>query len=250
MTEITTNPIKEALKYCSKEVSQKEKLEEVIDEIDKLIKEKQFLERKLDQLLAIEFHAKTKIRKSIESIDNRLPKLIKQKISLKYPTKLSTHVFKWRNKKGFPSLAIFDPFAEHDYEAVCQIENSSYIRYPMGLPYAIREAMLDGLVQIVPSKSRGLNLAMEFKGLIPYEIREKILTAREEFKQLDFTECTTNGHTKWHVHKVFVVTEAAWEEGRLNIDPLVIGWDGKECRLIASFDLTTLENYIKSEFSS
>lgn len=77
-----------------------------------------------------------------------------------------------------------------------------------------------------------------FRGLIPADVRAKVIEARPLFE------------AKATLPMVFLIAEAAWSETVVTQrpDPLIVGWDGNRLRLIAHFNLTSLERYIKDEF--
>src|SRR5260370_10825538 len=86
-----------------------------------------------------------------------------------------------------------------------------------------------------------------FRGVIPADVRKAIAEA------LPLFATNYTGRAKklagGKQSNIFIVAEASWATKTVihKPDPLVVGWDGNRLRLIAHFDLTNLERYIKNE---
>lgn len=80
-------------------------------------------------------------------------------------------------------------------------------------------------------------LLTQFGGYIPHEVKREIVLAWSSKLFQD----------------IFIVSEVCnWQENLVVVsvqgDPLVVGYDGYQLWLIAAFDTTTLEEFVKSEF--
>lgn len=155
-----------------------------------------------------------------------------------YP-RLSLEPFKWRGKAGFPKLCLFDirkttvEFRAYTYRFGVDFECN--IPYPA----SISECYVDvkkRLTKFVQRKSRDIKITAHWAGgLIPETVKEKI----EKFK------CRKDV-------QLFIVAEPRWEVEvkKFNPDPLLVAYYNGELFLIDKFDLTTLEHYVVSEFST
>ncbi len=84
-----------------------------------------------------------------------------------------------------------------------------------------------------------LTFSSQFFGLIPQNVKDKIQIARKAFGE-----------------DLYLVAEAHnWETGKARLihnsrdDPLIIGVKGRKSFLIAEFDCTPLEDYVRREFT-
>lgn len=83
---------------------------------------------------------------------------------------------------------------------------------------------------------RQVSLEARFHGLIPSAVRERIRAVQGHFQDILLVaepKC-------WSLEKV----------AQPKRDPLVCGWDGANLWLIADFDITDTEEYVKREFTS
>lgn len=89
-------------------------------------------------------------------------------------------------------------------------------------------------------------LSQEFPGLIPPEVRQQIKDANKDRQISDIAMITES--TGWHVGQD--IKKERIPRPR-SIDPLVIGYSDhtKSCYLITAFDTTTLEDYVKREWT-
>lgn len=111
-------------------------------------------------------------------------------------------------------------------------------RFP---PYSI----LIALVSCVPILiSAGLSLrrsrlffsiSAEYDGLMPAPVREKVREAKDDFDQI----FVLSEVSEWQIEKVVQPVR----------DPLVLGWQGGRLFLIADYDTTPTEEYVKKEFA-
>jgi hypothetical protein len=83
---------------------------------------------------------------------------------------------------------------------------------------------------------RVIHLSVDFKGIIPKEIKDKLPAWQGEFKEVFFIADVTD----------------RWEEkpSLIDYDPLVVGWTGYDFYLLATFDLTPFEKWAAAEMIS
>lgn len=193
------------------------------------------------KLLPVERGMIPAIRLEKEAITKRIKQLESFEKLNRYAV-FSLEPLTWRNKQGFPRLAVFSlESANFEIAAV-----GGYNRWGGGgrrwrgqiSPKLPKEMMtcykdvLDKLTKLGRETKKTIRLRTQFGMLIPESVREEISRVRGEFKQ------------------IFIVAEAPrWDLKRIAIpkpvDPLVVGYDGICYWLIAAFDPTPLEEYIK-----
>jgi hypothetical protein len=144
----------------------------------------------------------------------------------------------FRTPEGWPAIAIFsldDPRFEISLKAEGYRPARASI-FPK-LPQALANCFTDVIERLrmhVPRDIDGFShmegrlvLAAEYRGLIPPDIKEKILAACCIFSS------------------IFILAEPErWslqQPALLPADPLAVGWDGKGLYLIAEFDTTPVE---------
>ncbi len=186
----------------------------------------------------------TKLRLDLEKERDEL-KLVG---NLKDMPQLSLEPLKWRSEQGWPQLIVlgteeplvrfFFGVSRGDYRSgarKCELVTNPELPMPILECY---EDVIGRLFTRATSKQVNLDLTSHFTGIFPVEIRQVIRQAKTKFDQ------------------VFIIAEAQkWEltESKPvvvphNADPLVVGWKNNKLYLIDSFDLTTVENYVRSEF--
>lgn len=148
----------------------------------------------------------------------------------------------WRNKKGFPTLApfsIYHPMLEFrvvgrrkSWDIAYTRETTPDLPEPLICHY---NDVFSTLEKVAKQRESTVKLNARFKGIIPTSVKDEIATAQE------------------HLNYIYVIAEVDdWQVDVIAIpqirDPLVIGFDGANWRLIATFDLTPVENYIYREF--
>lgn len=226
----------------SRDVNLRNDVREELAEIEAKIK-------KLENLKASLFRLEENGRKEIEGEIKKLQLRKKEldgygKYAQKYKL-FSMEVFKLRDRNGWPRIAIFDLNSP-----ICSLRMNCFKRDQSGENYFVSETipeyghlpsqvfdLFDDVFEKL-SKAEGLkpglteSITTEFAGVIPDDVRKKIIAANKEFE------------------RVFIIAEANWQE-RLepNKDPLVIGWDGANCWLVHSFNTTNWEERVKREFT-
>jgi hypothetical protein len=166
-----------------------------------------------------------------------------------YPI-FSVEPLTWRNKDGFPRLAVFS-LESPDFElSVAGREyydsyNDSYRRrwtekispkLPPEMAACYKDVLRD-LKQRAKKERKSMKLRTQFAMLIPQEVRQKITEVRGEFKEI----LIVAEAPKWDFKQKAIPRPK-------NTDPLVVGYDGANYWLIAAFDPTPIEQYVRDEF--
>jgi len=156
--------------------------------------------------------------------------------------KLDLSPLRWRNAAGFPLLALFSLMDDRFMIKAKRISNgygvyeTRDIRRPKGLPSKLQACYDDVFCLIVEKSSEKLKtitLEAQFTGAIPFEEKAKINKACRVFEGVYIMAEVG----KWNLK------ESA--PTMTKVDPLVIGWDGKDLWLVTSFDTTTIEKYVE-----
>jgi hypothetical protein len=149
-----------------------------------------------------------------------------------YPPVSLDALRQFRTKEGWPSIAVF---SLHFPTFEIYVRKNAYGTQPEFrplLPWQLQECFDDVVERlrkhvIRERKPRGVRLAAKFTGLIPADVKVKILKAQRLFRD------------------IFILAEPLqWsleDVAKLPRDPLVVGWDGTGLSLIAKFDTTPLE---------
>jgi hypothetical protein len=168
-----------------------------------------------------------KILKRIEELEGRL-----RPINTWYPPVSLDALRQFRTAEGWPSIAIFNL---HFPTFEIYVRTNAYgtrAEFRPLLPQQL-QACFDDVVKrlrkhvIKEQKPKGVRLAAVFTGLIPPDVKVKILRAQRLFRQIFILAEPLN----WSLEDV----------ANLPRDPLVVGWDGTGLSLIAKFDTTPLE---------
>ena len=203
---------------------------------------------RIDQLQSSLFPVERGLLPVIRSKKSEVAKRVRQLESLDKMNQyavFSLEPLTWRNKQGLPRLAVFS-LESPDFElAVIGSHNGwdSRRRWRQKVSPKLPQKMMDcykdvlgKLSALAKETKKTTRLRAQFGMLIPQNVKEQIVRARGEFKE------------------IFVVAEAPrWDLKQTAIprpdkDPLVVGYDGVNYWLIAAFDPTPLEEYIKAEF--
>lgn len=244
---VRENPVKAAAlkaKKPKKRVSKKAAKGQISD----LQKELKKLEDVSSTFMAIEQESINKTRKRINQIKKEIESLCANLI----PTPLSLPIFdldclSWRDEKGLPRLVPFSiDSAVVSFEITANVswrydrrigkskKFFSYYVKKSKFPQAIAEQYKDvyDVLKTNKIKGKGIKISATFGGVIPEDIKLTIIGARKIFKNL-YIVSEVKG---WE----FTTTAAKPVVSRQG-DPLLIGWDGHDYRLIAEFDTTTVE---------
>lgn len=191
------------------------------------------LERGLVPVIASQKKELAQTARQLESLDK-----------LKQYAMFSLAPLTWRDKQGFPRLAVFS-LDSPEFEISYVGKRSEWFdrlawksRITPKLPHDMAQCYSDVTkrLAVTAKKSRKTTrLRATFSGLIPEEARKQIIQAREIFSQ------------------IFIVAEVKqWDLEQSVIprptDPLVVGYDGKHFWLVTAFDPTSLEEFIARNF--
>ncbi|HEU0080854.1 MAG TPA: hypothetical protein VFQ72_02425 [Candidatus Paceibacterota bacterium] len=225
-------------------------------------------EVKVRQLMGSFHPVEAKIRAQVEQEHQKILKRIRELENISEMRSsgsseyrlMSLEPLTWRNKEGHPVIGLF-ALGSKDFRLMSKATVSNYRKDPSGngnwwrdqefhdsvtpvVPAEIMAcfndviaALRDKAVKSIPwdydsfrTQSAERWLSAEFEGAIPVEVKEKISTAQSSGRFKD----------------IFIMAETKMKAGE---DPLVVGWDGANCWLIASFATTPLERLIADEFS-
>lgn len=260
---MSTNVIERALATSTVLSSEPDKIEAVMAERDRLKKLR-------GNLLPFEAGARESLDEQIALAEAEFMAITTAKAVDNLPM-LDNAVFSWtkrqpRKQKRFgvemidvPALA----FIAIDKEALLLgVENDgdTWVNGSSGhrgseLPQAVDAAYrktLRKLKSIVPNW-RQFQLSYSFPGVVPDEIRAAIAAEYEEVPN-KFGGPSTRKLRRFD-SLAFVCEVDRWETKEIvlpreDLDPILVGVKSEACFVIASFDPTTLESYIASEFTS
>ena len=165
--------------------------------------------------------------------------------------KLSLDPLKWRDKKNqLPVLAVFSldsPTCEIGVNYDHMARSLKSLREPK-MPEKMRECYNDIVKRCrtvaEKEKLQFTYIKTTYLGSpIPAELKAKTLEAQSSFEQVFLIAEVA----KWDLIKG---PEMPPPMPMRAADPIIAGWAQGQLWLIGSYDLTTLENYVTSEFSS
>jgi len=200
-----------------------------------------------DQLWGCEVSMKSKVDAECTKLEVKQREL---QLDTNYPQKLNMDVLKWRTPEGWPALGLFatDKETLTFSSTVTTVRGEREPLWPKGHrrgnPYAnshlsnqfgeYYEDVFDKVENVaLKSIYERLELSCSFNGLIPMDVKAIINEAVA---------------TKFfNIHDIFLLSETPkWSTTNIrtvvNIDPIVVGWDGKDLRVITVFDTTSLED--------
>ena len=237
----SASPIKEAIRLSRRATA--EEIRDVSSESQNVAEVLVQLDQLKDNLLPIE----KGLLPEIESKKSAATRMAKQLEALdkwqKYP-EFSLEPLTWRDKEGFPRLAVFSLMSPNVEFAVVGSYNGGGRKFwtekmTPELPPEMKKCFKDvlGKLSVMARETKKtIRLRAQFAVLIPQPIREEILKVQGDFKEI-FVVAEI---PKWDLKETAVP--------RPNKDPLVVGYDGFNHWLIAAFDPTPLEDLIKMEF--
>jgi len=199
-----------------------------------------------------------KLAEQAEAVTEELPTR-DMDLDFKYPRKLNKEVLRWRTADGWPALGLFrldEPtlsFGRHLRSHIYNVshpENIKYDRKTNSLTSAhlrgrfgeYYQDVMQHVDEIAPEINKHISWRMTdakmyvrctFSGYIPESARQDIRQA-EASKYFDGIYLLTET-PMWKV-----VTEES-EGPPPARDPIALGWDGKDLRVICVFDTTSLE---------
>jgi hypothetical protein len=105
---------------------------------------------------------------------------------------------------------------------------------------ALADARLDELMKKISDRWRTVrkSISQTFSGIVPGDVKVAIRKAKRDFKN---NICIVAEAKKWVIGETVTIEEK---------DPLVIGFFNGRAYLIADFDVTPVENYVKKEFTT
>ncbi len=190
-------------------------------------------------LLGIERRAQQKLKANIQSIQENTRRIEPFTALAEKYSRLSLQPLKLRDQSGWPKLVVFSLEASRfSLGCVCTTDgwsgSASFRRrvMPAKLPSKIVECyddVLRKLAQMSRSAGRSVSITCEFDGIIPADVKVKILESKKDFQQI-FIIAESTG---------FVVEQKA--PTIIQRDPIVAGFDGNDLWLIADFDTTPVE---------
>lgn len=221
--------------------------------LNELAKRRTQLERLTDlqeTLLGVEQVAHDQVRHERDKLRKRVGELE----AVLLPSVTSYKVFDlepltWRDADGMPRLVAFS-LNHPDFHFSTELYDDGTIKdhfVPGGLHETIVKCYKDVakvISKLAQSKRQSVTLEVKFTGAIPDDVRAQIADARRAFGK-----------------EIYLVAEPAKIELKLRAptakpkpapppsirqgDPLVIGFDGLQWRLIAAFDLTPIEQLVR-----
>lgn len=209
-------------------------------------------ESRLSDLFGFEIKAKPRLREGLDELTREKARLKRLSEFGRFPC-LNLEPFRWRNKNGWPKLALFSLDS-----ATCEISiqvkarrNSwgeqrgfQYARSSSPrLPEAIAscyEDVFQALMLKAKEEKASVSLSTAFLGIMPDTVRSTIKEVGPAFEQI-FLVVESK---QWQM----AIKKAPKPIPR-EADPLVVGFDGENFWIIASFDPTPLERMVKDWFS-
>lgn len=197
------------------------------------------------EMLPIESLSTEKIDEVHREASRQIKRLTDVEKLRQYAT-FSVEPLKWRNKDGWPRLAVFSlasptvKFAVIAQTADWTGRRSWKRHIAPTYPRLISDCYADVLAAMsIKAKAlkKSVHLEAQFTSLIPAPIKAKIAEAQPHFKEIFIVAEAPN----WKLETVAIP--------RPQRDPLVVGFDGHNLWLIAAFDATPLERYIQDEWT-
>ena len=247
------DPIKESLKYVDEsgfyDAAKAAQFKEQIE----------FYEEKLKNLLPVEKRARDQANAKIEELKIQLKLIEAIKLGgVSGCKRFHPEIpFSWRDKDGMPRLAIFSTeSATAAFEARYSGDGwqSDFSSTAPQLSKVLEQCFNDVREKMYQRSKSGyrrsgssierttVTAAVHFAGVIPDQTKEKIRAAQKVFGSQVFLVAETPGQWSFDEKKEVEIIPRG--------DPLVIGVLGDTVWLIDAFDLTTLENMAKSEFTT
>jgi len=150
-----------------------------------------------------------------------------------YPPVSLDALRQFRTKEGWPSIAIFSLHFPTFEISVRKTAYGTHAEFTPYLPPQLQDCFDDVVAHLRKHVMReqkrraAVRLAARFTGLIPPDVKVKIIKARRLFRDIYILAEPLH----WSLENV----------AQLPRDPLVVGWDGVGLSLIAKFDTTPLE---------
>ncbi|MBI4434027.1 hypothetical protein HY632_04590 [Candidatus Uhrbacteria bacterium] len=193
---------------------------------------RQFKRTAHDRLLPIEQPA------ALRSVDMQIAALESGVAGFtRVPTEKLREVLQWRNDAGLPVLAPFSVASPACTFVVQSLGNGNFLRqFSPSLPMPLQSCYDDVFAKLEARRSRGRDIqcSVSFSGTIPADVRAIIMNA-QRFRLNDIRILAEVD--RWQIEER--------ESSSLRVDPIVIGFDGNDFWLLATFDLTPLESFVQ-----
>jgi len=243
MTTTIKDPVKAAAKLARK-LTQKE-IDAAADGQRQALNVLEKIESFQSAMLPIEQLSDEKVNAArVEAV--RLSKRLTDIEKLHQYATFSTEPLMWRNRFGFPRLAVFNlnsPYvalsvvaSQPDWRGRRTWKRATTPTYPKLILDCYTDVHAAMMLRAKEIK-KSIHLKAQFEGLIPTEVKEKIAAAKPHFKEMFLVAETPS----WKVETVAIPPP--------NRDPLIVGFDGHNLWLVAAFETTPLERYIQDEWS-
>lgn len=219
------------------------------------------------RLLPFEATARAELTERIENVQTTL-KMIRVAESLDNLPRLDPVVFSWTKPQKSPRRTWYGA-ASMDVPALAYIpidktelrltiENDGDVwinerghRGPNGVPNPVAEQYAT-VMRGLRGHYNGwkMTLSYSYPGVVPEGIREIIAT---EYEPIPYD--TSRKRLRRFDDLAFVCEVDSWkvdieQRPRFNLDPILVGVKNDDCWVLGSFDPTTLESYIASEFTT
>ncbi len=235
-----------AVKECLKTVkyANTKELLSVPRQLQKVERSTAAAKERLVNLLGFERSAIPVIERQVRRLEEERERLLRVQEFGQLPW-LSLEPLTWRDKRGWPRLVVLSLNSPR-FVLTGKVERNTstgYTRYltkiEPSLPKPIEACYRDVLSTLrkQAKKERStITLATEYKGVIPPDVRKKILAAQ---------------NAKPAFNGIFIIAEVGeWAMTKVaapklkprEADPLVVGFDGANLWIIAKFDLTPVES--------
>jgi len=199
------------------------------------------------RLFGLEQHAATALLARRTELMREVGQLKALAVYGEYPC-LGVEALTWRGDKGWPRIALLGLDSPKTTLGVHRTRGySGDLQYHVKTSPALPPALLacykdvfDKLRAQAKAAKKSVYLVSEFTGIIPEATRDKIAKAKDKFK----TVFVAAEAKKWDV-----VQKPTTVVRPHNADPLVLGWDGNNLWVIDHFDMTSVERYLKNEFT-
>lgn len=213
-----------------------------VDRLDDLIRARK-------SLLPVEDVSRKKLSGTIEQLDSEI-----RRSNYSEPL-MPLDPLSWRWKNGLPKLAIL-PLDQGGVFSIVAKRTTTGIHSNINqdLPWQIAERY-DDVLKLAQShcvrRGSSHEFSYTFDGVIPLNVRSSIVEAQVSHRFQGLYMLVETPEKAWKVTSVKGISRRQqFQEWQANIDPLILGWAENSLWVIDKFDLTTLEDYVLTEFSS
>ena len=234
--------IRDAVKQALVLARQNNKTRDFSGEIENADVELEHVREAISQLLPIEARARTRL----QAREKELMRETVMKANgaqgqgyLPFPLESLT----WRNKHGYPRLAVFSLSNPKMSMGILRSEHWSGTSYriaessPINLTREMKSTYKDVMTMLrekAKENRKSYTISVMFDGVIPTDVKQAIKEAKPAFKQL----WVVAEAKKWSL-------KASEPQVIRRSDPLVVGYDGFNYWIVAAFDTTPIEKYVE-----